>query len=65
MRIMINGTAQEATDTSLASLLERLGYSGACLATAVNGAFAPASTRSETMIQDGDEIEIVGPMQGG
>ncbi len=65
MRISVNGAAQEVGETSLAALLEHLGYSGACVATAVNGAFASASARGQTMIQNGDEIEIVGPMQGG
>ena len=65
MRISINGEAQEVGEVSLAALLEQLGYTGTCVATAVNGEFAPASMRTETMVQDGDEIEIVGPMQGG
>jgi sulfur carrier protein len=65
MRISVNGEAQEVSAMSLAGLLASLGYTGACVATAVNGEFAPASTRGDTMVQDGDEIEIVGPMQGG
>jgi sulfur carrier protein len=65
MRVMINGEAQDVGAVSLAALLEQLGYTGACVATAVNGEFAPASMRGETLVQDGDDIEIVGPMQGG
>jgi sulfur carrier protein len=65
MRISVNGEAQEVGEISLAALLESLGYTGVCVATAVNGEFAPASARGQTMVQDGDEIEIVGPMQGG
>ncbi len=65
MRVSINGEVQEVAAVSLASLLEQLGYTGACVATAVNGEFAPASLRGEMMVNEGDDIEIVGPMQGG
>ncbi len=65
MRVMVNGAEHAVGAMSLADLLTSLGYTGACVATAVNGEFAPASTRTEMQVQDGDEVEIVGPMQGG
>lgn len=65
MRISINGESREIEPVNLAALLESLGYAGACVATAVNGVFAPASSRRERFVQDGDAVEIVGPMQGG
>lgn len=65
MRITVNGAPQDVAATTLAALLERLGYAGACVATAVNGTFAPAGARGDIQVHDGDDIEIVGPMQGG
>lgn len=65
MRIDLNGTSRSVTARTLAAALSELGYGGAALATAVNGAFVPAAARVETALQDGDRVEVLSPMQGG
>ena len=65
MRISLNGTTRELEATTLAEALIALGYADAVVATALNGEFVPARARSERKLKDGDEIEIVAPMQGG
>jgi len=49
----------------LAAALEALDFSGAVVATALNGEFVPARQRAATKLTDGDRIEIVAPRQGG
>lgn len=62
--VEVNGERQPWAPT-LEALLNALALEGAHVATAVNGAFVPASVRSETSLEAGDEIEILAPMQGG
>lgn len=65
MRIDLNGTPQSVSGGTLALVLDELGYGGKALATALNGAFVPASARARTLLQDGDRLEVLAPMQGG
>ncbi|HWL66867.1 MAG TPA: sulfur carrier protein ThiS [Geminicoccus sp.] len=65
MKIIVNGQPVETGARSLAALLEELGYGGIVVATAVNGDFTPAARRAETELKDGDQIEVLAPMQGG
>ncbi|SEM42136.1 sulfur carrier protein [Gemmobacter aquatilis] len=65
MQIDLNGTRYDIGAASLAEVLAELGYGGAAVATAVNGAFIPASARPTTPVQEGDRIEVLAPMQGG
>ena len=63
--VVINGDARQVDATSLAGLLDVLGYSEQKVATAVNGDFIAARLRTTTILHPGDEIEIVAPRQGG
>ncbi|KLN61155.1 hypothetical protein WH96_08300 [Kiloniella spongiae] len=65
MNIVVNGQPVTTQAASLSDLLAEHGYGTAKVATAVNGTLAPASMRHEQEIVDGDQIEIVAPMQGG
>lgn len=65
MEISLNGTAHEIDAETLADALNALGYSDAVIATALNGRFVPVAARAGTPLADGDEIEVVAPMQGG
>lgn len=65
MRIDLNGTPFTVVTRSLAEVLIELGYDGAAIATALNGTFVPAATRAGTLLDDGDRIEVLAPMQGG
>ena len=61
----MNGETQELPGGTLAELCASLGYEGARVATALNGAFVPALQRKETVLHDNDRVEIVAPRQGG
>ncbi len=65
MKIMCNSEVRDVVGTTLAIVLEELGFAGAVLATAVNGAFVPATTRHLASLKSGDAIEVLAPMQGG
>jgi sulfur carrier protein len=65
MKITVNGAELELAAATLADALEALDYTGAVVATAVNGHFVPARTRPATQLAEGDKIEIVAPRQGG
>ena len=65
MRIIVNNEPREIRGRTLADLLEEFGFGGAVVATAVNGSFAPAGERTERVLQDGDRVEVLAPMQGG
>lgn len=64
MNITLNGRTRHSDATSLADLLTECGF-GPKVATARNGDFIPTSLRATTALADGDQIEVVAPMQGG
>ncbi|GIT90799.1 thiamine biosynthesis protein ThiS [Jannaschia pagri] len=64
-KLTLNGEATTSRSATLAQAIEEFGFAGATVATAVNGAFVPAAARAETMLSDGDQVEILAPMQGG
>jgi sulfur carrier protein len=65
MKISLNGSSHEIQAGTLAAALSALGYADAVIATALNGRFVPVSARAVTPLSDGDEVEVVAPMQGG
>ncbi|MFC5420541.1 sulfur carrier protein ThiS [Bosea eneae] len=65
MRIIVNGDTREVAARVLAEVLAELGYADAVVATAVNEAFVPAAVRAQTVLADGDRLEVLAPMQGG
>jgi len=65
MRIIVNGDTRDVSAPGLAEALAELGYAGAVIATAVNETFVPASARAQTLLRDGDRLEVLAPMQGG
>jgi sulfur carrier protein len=64
MNILLNGERRDVAATTVADLLRECGF-GAAVATARNGDFVPAGLRAATQLEDGDQIEVVAPMQGG
>ena len=64
MKIILNGLTQETSATTLAELLEEQEF-GRKVATACNGMFIPSGARAETLLSDGDQVEVLAPMQGG
>lgn len=66
-RVTVNGEPRGTDAGRVSELLEHLGYGGdrPGIAVAVNGQVVPRSSWSERRIDDGDDIEIVGAVQGG
>lgn len=65
MTILLNGESQALAEPApLQQLLDHWGYVKG-FAVAVNGGFVPRSSYGQTLIQNGDEVEILTPMQGG
>ncbi|MGH8290189.1 MAG: sulfur carrier protein ThiS [Steroidobacteraceae bacterium] len=65
MRILVNGDSREVRAADLSAALAELGYGGAVIAAAVNGEFVPAGDRPTARLREGDELEVLAPMQGG
>ena len=65
MRVIVNGEHREVASTRLDALLGELDYEGTHFAVAVNYDVLPKSRWAETPLQNGDEIEIITPRQGG
>jgi len=70
MKIRVNGAWREVLDSgaaaaTLEALLHRFGFGNATVATAVNGEFVPHGARGRCLVQEGDRIEVLAPMQGG
>ena len=65
MQIFVNGDRHDIDSETLALALNRLGYGGKKIATAVNGRFVAAAMRPALKLADGDKVEVVAPMQGG
>ncbi len=65
--IRVNGAERILTAGNVARLLQQLGYGDdrRGIAVAVNGQVVPRSAWGERKLQAGDEIEIVGAVQGG
>ncbi len=65
MKLVVNGVEQDVAAETLAAALDALEYGETLVATALNGEFVPARKRAETVLREGDRIEIVAPRQGG
>lgn len=65
MKILVNNEERIVFSSSLADALTELGYDGAVIATALNGDFTPRASRAQTVLQDGDRLELLAPMRGG
>ena len=65
MRVIVNGEAREINSSRIDALLGELEYEGTHFAIALNYDVLPKSRWAETPINNGDEIEIITPRQGG
>ena len=71
VKIKINSEEQnfvappDEAPLSLYDVLEQQGYVEMMIAVAQNGAFVARDTYKDTTVNEGDEVEIVAPMQGG
>ena len=65
MKITVNGKERVTEARTMAELCRELGLAAAKIATARNGKFVPAPERSAARLNDGDEVELLSPRQGG
>ena len=66
MLITINGEQKTCeAPLNIEDCLAQNGYTDMTVAVAHNGTFVPKGQYGQTVIEDGDDIEIVAPMQGG
>ena len=64
--ITLNGEARQlAAQTTVAQLLQSLGYAGKRVAVEKNGAIVPKSQHAEVSVAAGDRLEIVVAVGGG
>ncbi len=65
MKITLNAETREIQATTLDAAMRELGLTSQALATALNGAFVSRAKRAATVLNEGDRIEVLAPMQGG
>ena len=66
MRITLNGKAQElASGATVAQLIKGLNLTNRRTAVEINQAVIPRSAYTETIIREGDAVEIVHAVGGG
>lgn len=66
MKVWLNDEAHELPDSvNLQQAIEHFSLSNTTFAVAVNLNFIPQSQYAQTLIQPGDRLDIVTPMQGG
>ena len=64
--ISLNGEPRRLdSETTVARLMEELGYAGKRIAVEKNGRIVPKSHHAETRVEQGDRIEIVVAVGGG
>ena len=65
IEITVNGERHAIQlDTTLASVIAQLAQPDATVA-AVNEVFVPRSRHSEHVLESGDRVELLAPMEGG
>ena len=66
IQVSVNGTAHSfEAPLGIGALISRLELSGKKIAVERNGEIVPKSAHAETVIRDGDQLEIVVAVGGG
>ena len=65
MRVIVNGEPREVAASTVDALLRELDYQGQHFAVAVNLDVVPKTRWGDAALNNGDEIEIITPRQGG
>ncbi|MGE7959685.1 sulfur carrier protein ThiS [Pseudomonas sp. NPDC089530] len=66
MRIQLNGESYELPDgETVATLLTRLDLTGRRIAVELNLDIVPRSQHAETILNEGDQVEVVHAIGGG
>lgn len=65
MRLQVNGDTRDVTARTLLGLVEELGFDPRKVAVERNLEIVPRSLHAETVLEDGDRIELVQFVGGG
>ncbi len=67
MQIVVNGNLKqfEASEMTVAELVSALQFVGKRIAIECNGEIVPKSQYAQSMVKDGDQLEVVGAVGGG
>jgi len=66
IEVSVNGEIKHLKEgLSIQRLIEILGYKEKGFAVAVNMTFIPIANYEQTMVKEGDKIDILAPVQGG
>ena len=66
IKVSVNGEVKELEkNLNVGQMIEALEYKVKGFAVAVNTTFVPIAQYDETMIKEGDTIDILAPVQGG
>ena len=66
IKVSVNGEVKELeNDLNISEMIEALEYKVKGFAVAVNTTFVPLAKYDETIIKEGDTIDILAPVQGG
>lgn len=66
IKVSVNGEVKELeNDLNVTEMIESLEYKIKGFAVAVNTTFVPIAKYDETIIKEGDTIDILAPVQGG
>lgn len=66
IKVSVNGEVKELEENlNVGQMIEALEYKVKGFAVAVNTTFVPISKYDETIIKEGDTIDILAPVQGG
>lgn len=65
MQLILNGESRSFNINTVSDLLQELGYVGKRIAVELNGEIVPKSLHAETILKEGDQLEIVVAVGGG
>ena len=66
IKISVNGEIKEISENlNISALIKELGYTTKGFAVAVNTTFVAIANYNTTIIETGDTIDILAPVQGG
>lgn len=66
IKVSVNGEVKELENSlNITEMIEALKYKIKGFAVAVNTTFVPIAKYNETIIKEGDTIDILSPVQGG
>ncbi|MCR4566742.1 MAG: sulfur carrier protein ThiS [Pseudobutyrivibrio sp.] len=63
--VFINGKEHEYVNANLSDVLKELNYNKDTIAVEINEEIVPKATYDETVIKDGDVVEVVSFVGGG